>query len=218
MSHDCDRQASRTLLAWPEAGAACCRLTGRQATGAGGTPARTPACPYFLVWPQGPALLASRGLPHLADCGHAQRGRAVAGGRAPGGSTAAASFPCPGRYRPCPQAAAGTQQAPLPGRRQRGHLCLGPALSLPELQLAPQVAHAARGPGQLLGQLVVGLRHVPQLFPQQSVHLRQVGAPGQAEPQRGGVGRRLCLERLSPSPGPPGPAHSSSGVQPPACP
>lgn len=52
-----------------------------------------------------------------------------------------------------------------------GHLSAGPALRLPQLQLAPQVEHAARGPGQLLGQCVVGALHALQLFPQEGVHL-----------------------------------------------
>lgn len=65
--------------------------------------------------------------------------------------------------------------------RGRGHLSPGPALRLPQLQLALQVEYTARGPGQLLGQRVVCFLHVLQLLPQKGVHLGEAGAPGWAD-------------------------------------
>lgn len=64
-----------------------------------------------------------------------------------------------------------------------GHLSLCPVLCLPQLQLSLQLEHAARRPGQLLGQCVIGLLHVLQLFSQEGVHLGKARAPDGQNPQ-----------------------------------
>lgn len=73
-----------------------------------------------------------------------------------------------------------------PAAGAEGHLARGPALRLPQAQLAPQAEHAAGRLGQLLGQCVVGLLHVLELLPQEGVHLGEAGAPGRERPQARG--------------------------------
>lgn len=70
---------------------------------------------------------------------------------------------------------------------------MGPALCFSQLQLGPQTGHAARCPGQLLGQPVVGLPQLLQLLPQEGVHLGEAGAPGWA-----GMRQRDCRRAASP--------------------
>ena len=120
---------------------------------------------------------------------------------------AATSSPLPGpRCPPPPQPRAPSQASPCPRAGAGEHLSVGPALCLAQLQLGPQTEHAARRPGQLLGQPVVGLPHVLQLFPQEGVHLGEACAPGRAgtrQRDRRWVASPTDVLR-SPGPRPPG--------------
>lgn len=144
--------------------------------------------PTFQVWPRSCPLLSSRKSPypgahHSADCcGQAAWGMRHGRSPVPYPQKEAQLKPASPVLVPAGHAPSchGPASIPAHGWRQREHLSLCPALSLLPLQLAPQVEHTARRPGQLLSQRVVGLLHVLQLFPQKCVHLGEAGAPGRA--------------------------------------
>ena len=129
-------------------------------------------------------------VPHKVDCRGPAEGRTWCGRRSaalpPGGGGGEPQWEpihpvlvptaCP-----LPPAKAPDQVSPADGQERAKHLCLCPAPCLRQLQLAPKMEYAVRRPGQLLGQPVVGLLHVPQLFPQKGVHLGEPRAPGRAD-------------------------------------
>lgn len=151
-----------------------------------------PSLKAGVFYPVPPTLQTSMAKPRGAGWGR----RPVAWH--PGGATAEAHR-LPALLPPTPAT------VPKAGGAGR-HLSLGPALRLPELQLSPQTEHAARGPGQLLGQPVVGLLHVLQLLSQQTIHLGEASAPGQQEQstQPGGSLSRQTYS-VTRAPQPPGP-------------
>lgn len=116
--------------------------------------------------------------------------------------TATGSLP-PGPRRPPPcQPRAPSRALPCPWAGAGEHLSAGPALCLPQLQLGPQTGHTARRPGQLLGQPVMGLPHLLQLFPQEGVHLGEAGAPGWAGMRQHDCRRVASLTDVLRPPGP----------------